>query len=95
MKSKLEELASVYEQPEEVMNYYLSDEKRLAEVEQLVLEDNVITFVQEKAKVTEIEASFDEVMNPKTGLRGNNYEGRIDRSCLEPLILSDYLPTRY
>lgn len=65
VKAKLEELASVYEEPEEVMNYYLSDEKRLNEVEQLVLEDKVINFVQEGANVTEKEATFDEVMNPK------------------------------
>ena len=66
VKSKLEELASVYEQPEEVINYYLSDENRLNEVEQLVLEDSVIELVQGKAKVTEKEVSFDDLMNPKT-----------------------------
>jgi trigger factor len=65
VKTKLDELASVYEQPEEVINYYLSDENRLNEIEQLVLEDNVIKFVQEGAKMTEKVMSFDEVMNPK------------------------------
>ncbi|MBV1910761.1 MAG: trigger factor [Kangiellaceae bacterium] len=66
VKSKLEELASVYEQPEEVINYYLSDENRLNEVEQLVLEDSVIELVQEKAKVNETSCTFDELMNPKS-----------------------------
>ncbi|TQV86621.1 trigger factor [Aliikangiella coralliicola] len=65
VRTKLEELASVYEKPEEVINYYLSDENRLNEVEQLVLEDNVIQFVQDSAKVTDKPQSFDEVMNPK------------------------------
>ncbi|MCW8877685.1 MAG: trigger factor [Kangiellaceae bacterium] len=65
VRTKLEELASVYEQPEEVINYYLSDENRLNEVEQLVLEDNVIQFVEEKATISEVAKSFDEVMNPK------------------------------
>lgn len=65
VRTKLEELASVYEQPEQVVNYYLSDENRLAEVEQLVLEDNVITYVEENATVSEVTASFDDVMNPK------------------------------
>ncbi len=65
VKAKLDELASVYEQPEEVINYYLSDENRLNEVEQLVLEDNVIDFVQKGATVVEKALSFDEVMNPK------------------------------
>jgi len=65
VKTKLDELASVYEQPEEVINYYLSDEKRLNEVEQLVLEDNVIDFVQNGASITDKALSFDEVMNAK------------------------------
>ncbi len=65
VKAKLEELASVYEQPEEVINYYLADENRLNEVEQLVLEDSVIEFVQNGAKVTEKSQTFDEIMNPK------------------------------
>ncbi len=66
VKAKLEELASVYEQPEEVINYYLSDENRLNEVEQLVLEDSVIELVQNAANVTETSMSFDELMNPKS-----------------------------
>ena len=65
VRAKLDELASVYEQPEEVVNYYLSDEKRLSEIEQLVLEDTVIELVQAGAKVTEKSLSFDELMNPK------------------------------
>lgn len=64
VKAKLEELASVYEQPEEVINYYLSDENRLNEVEQLVLEDAVIELVQSGANVTDKNMSFDELMNP-------------------------------
>jgi len=65
VKAKLEELASVYEEPEQVINYYLSDENRLNEIEQLVLEDSVIDYVQENASVTEKSAEFDAIMNPK------------------------------
>jgi trigger factor len=65
IRTKLEELASVYEQPEEVINYYLSDESRLNEVEQLVLEDTVIELVESSASVADKAMSFDELMNPK------------------------------
>jgi len=65
VRAKLDELASVYEQPEEVVNYYLSDEGRLADVEQMVLEDSVMELVQGTAKVTEIKMSFDQLMNPE------------------------------
>jgi len=64
VRAKLEELASVYEDPEEVINYYMSNDQRLAEVEQLVLEDMVIQAVADEAKVTEKSMSFDEIMNP-------------------------------
>jgi len=64
VKAKLEELASVYEKPQEVINYYLSDENRLHEVEQMVLEDAVIELVQASAKVTDKTMTFDELMNP-------------------------------
>ncbi len=65
VKAKLEELASVYEKPEEVINYYLADENRLNEVEQLVLEDTVIDFVENGAAVSSKNVSFDEIMNPE------------------------------
>lgn len=65
VRTKLEELASVYEEPEEVVNYYLSDEGRLNEVEQLVLEDSVIDLVEQAATVSEKSMTFDELMNPK------------------------------
>ncbi len=65
VKLKLEELASVYEQPEEVINYYLSDQSRLADVEQMVLEESVMELVQKSAKIKEVSMSFDELMNPK------------------------------
>jgi len=68
VKEKLEEIAAVYEQPEEVMNYYLADENRLNQVEQLVLEDTVIELVEKSATVTEKTMTFDELMNPKQEL---------------------------
>ena len=64
VKARLEELAGVYERPEEVVNYYLSDQNRLREIESLVLEDKVVELVVADAKTEEVELSFDEVLNP-------------------------------
>ena len=50
------------EDPQEVMKYYFSDRRRLSEVEALVLEENVVNYVLEKAKVTDKPVSFDELM---------------------------------
>ena len=44
------------------MRWYLSDNQRLAEVEAVVLENNVTDFVLGKAKVTDKVLPFDELM---------------------------------
>ncbi len=62
IKAHVEELAASYEKPAEVSRWYFSDNKRLAEVEGIVLENNVTDFVMSKAKVTEKSISFDELM---------------------------------
>lgn len=62
IKAHIEELASSYEKPEDVMRWYYSDNNRLAEVEAIVIENNVTEFVLSKAKTTEKTVSFDELM---------------------------------
>ena len=61
--SKVEDWASVYEEPQEVIDWYYGDPQRLREVESLVLEDTVVDLVLEKAKVTEKAVKFDEMLN--------------------------------
>ncbi|WP_026329835.1 trigger factor [Thioalkalivibrio sp. ALE12] len=60
----LEEMAATYEDPEEVKNYYRSNPQAKSNLESLVLEDQVVDWVVEQAKVTEKETSFQDVMNP-------------------------------
>ena len=62
IKSHVEDFAKAYEDPQQVVKYYYSDRNRLAEVEALVLEENVVNYVLGKAKVTEKLVSFDELM---------------------------------
>ena len=62
LKAHIQELAASYEKPSEVERWYLSDNTRLAEVEAIVLENNVTDFVLSKAKVSEKAVSFDELM---------------------------------
>jgi trigger factor len=62
MKAHIQELAASYEKPAEVERWYFSDNNRLAEIEGIVLENNVTDFVLSKAKVSEKEVSFDELM---------------------------------
>src|SRR3546814_4668754 len=62
IRARIEEMAQSYERPEEVVRYYLTDKGRLAEIEAIVLEDNVVQHVLSKAKVTDQKVGFDELM---------------------------------
>ena len=62
LKAHMEELASSYEKPAEVLRWYYGDNQRMAEVESMVIENNVTEFVLSKAQVTEKSVSFDELM---------------------------------
>ena len=62
IKAHVEELSASYEKPAEVQRWYYSDNSRMAEVEGIVIEQNVTNYVLSLAKVTEKTISFDELM---------------------------------
>lgn len=62
VRARIEEFAQNYEQPAQVVAYYLSDRQRRAEIEAIVLEDNVVDHVVSKAQVADENVSFDEIM---------------------------------
>src|SRR5574343_1094802 len=62
IRAHIEELAASYERPEDVTRWYYGDNQRLAEVEAVVIENNVTEFVLGKAKVSEKAISFEELM---------------------------------
>ncbi len=62
VRSRIEEFAQNYEQPAQVVAYYLSDRQRRAEIEAIVLEDNVVDHVLSQAKVADEDVAFDELM---------------------------------
>lgn len=62
VRARIEEFAQNYEQPAQVVAYYLSDRQRRAEIEAIVLEDNVVAHVLANAKVTDEDVAFDELM---------------------------------
>ena len=62
IKAHIEELAASYEKPEDVVRWYSSDRRRMAEVEAVVIENNVTEFVLSKAKVSDKTLGFDELM---------------------------------
>ena len=62
IKDHVEELSASYEKPTEVQRWYYSDNRRMAEVEGIVIEQNVTNYVFSLVKVNEKAISFDELM---------------------------------
>ena len=62
LQAHIEEMSQSYEKPAEVMRWYLSDRQRMAEVEAVVIENNVTQFVLGQAKVVDKALPFDELM---------------------------------
>ena len=62
IKAHVEELAASYEKPSEVARWYYSDNRRMAEVEAIVIENNVTNYVLSLVKVKDKNISFDELM---------------------------------
>ena len=63
VRSTIEELSKSYESPEDVIAWYYADAKRLHDVQQMVLEDQVVDFLVEQAKVTDVTVNFSDVMD--------------------------------
>ena len=63
VRAEIEKRADNYEDSAAVVNWYYADKQRMAEVEAVVLEDQVINWVNENAAVKEVKVSFDELVN--------------------------------
>ena len=63
VREMIEQAASGYEDPNTVLNWYYSDQKNLAEVEAMALEDDVVDWILGHANVSDKACTFDEIMN--------------------------------
>ncbi|MFT5398545.1 MAG: trigger factor [Planctomycetota bacterium] len=62
VESTIEEMAVGYEQPDQVRDYYRQNREARAGIESMVLEDQVVALILEKAKVTEKKSDFESLM---------------------------------
>lgn len=65
VRAMVEEVASTYQSPEEVVEYYYNNEQLLQGVEAAVLEDQVVEHVLNIAKVSEQESTYDDLIKPQ------------------------------
>ena len=64
VRTRVETIASTYQDPARIVEWYYSDRERLSGVESLVFEDQVVDWILERAQVTDEPTSFDRILNP-------------------------------
>lgn len=64
VRARIDEIASTYEQPSEVVDYYYSKPELLSSVEAVVLEDQVTELVLSKCKLKEENLDYEQAVKP-------------------------------
>ncbi|MWV12455.1 trigger factor [Pseudomonas sp. R-28-1W-6] len=64
VREVIEEMASAYQEPEQVLAWYYKNDQQLNEVRSVVLEEQVVDTVLQKAKVTDKAVSYEEAVKP-------------------------------
>jgi len=64
VRARIDEIASTYESPNEVVDYYYSQQQLLGSVEAAVLEDQVTELVLGKGSVKDVEESYEDAVKP-------------------------------
>jgi len=62
VKAMIEDYAQSFDEAEQVIRWYAAEPKRMMEVENLVLEENVVNWAMAQAKTTDKKAEFNELM---------------------------------
>jgi trigger factor len=63
VKAQIENIASSYEDPEDVIKFYETNQERMNEVNMMVVEEQVVEWIYDRVKVEESTSTFSEVMN--------------------------------
>ena len=78
VREAVEEMASTYQEPEEVINYYYSNEQQLSQIQNMVLEEQIVNFVLGSAKVTEKTVSYDDAVKREAELPSEESDEPLD-----------------
>ncbi len=62
VEAYIEDMATSYEDPAEVIEYFKNDEKQRAQIEAVVLEDQVVDYILAAAKVSDTEVSYQDLL---------------------------------
>ncbi len=65
VKSTLEEMAETYQDPQQVIDWYMGNEEMLGQIKGLVLEEQVVDKLLGAAQVTDSEVSYEDAIKPE------------------------------
>lgn len=69
VKAMIERMAGSYENPQEFLQWYMTDKERVAQIESVVLEDDIAQILMDEADVTTKKMSYDDVMKAQQTTR--------------------------
>ena len=75
VKAAIDKMASSYEDPEQLVNFYYSNERQMRQIKNIVLEDQVVENVIEKANVSEVEMPYEEAIAPVSPVEDKPEDG--------------------
>jgi len=64
VRTMIESMASSYEEPEQVVEFYYGNEQQLSQIQNVVLEDQVIDTILDSAVISDIEQNYDDAIKP-------------------------------
>lgn len=65
VRAFLEDMAQAYQEPQQVVEFYLNNKEQLAQVQSAVLEEQVVDKLLESAKITEVTLSYEDAIKPE------------------------------
>ena len=66
----IDDMASSYEDPTEVVEYFKNDKQQRAQIEAVVLEDQVVDHILASAKVSDVNISYEDLLKEQQARRG-------------------------
>ncbi len=69
VEAYIEDIASSYEDPTEVIEYFKNDKQQRAQIEAVVLEDQVVDYILAAAQVSDTEVSYEDLLKEQQARR--------------------------
>ena len=70
VEAYIDDMASSYEDPTEVVEYFKNDKQQRAQIEAVVLEDQVVDHILAAAKVNDVAVSYEDLLKEQQARRG-------------------------